>query len=71
MMDTVLKKLNLTADQINALFSTGQVGGYRGADVALKIANRYQLTLHEPFGRQLAEQGVLTKAEGRWLDDLD
>jgi hypothetical protein len=42
-----------------------------GVAVYDELCTRYGLDRSEPAGAQLAERGILTDAEGRWLDEED
>jgi hypothetical protein len=67
----VAQKLGLTLDELNSLYAVFPVGGFVGAVVAQELRARYGIDEDEPLGEALAERGVLTPAEGRWLDDRD
>lgn len=67
----VARKLGLSVDELNSLYSRLPVGGWVGATVAADLCNRFGLDELEPPGAQLAARGVLTEAEGIWLDDAD
>jgi hypothetical protein len=54
------------------MYSRGPVNGFTGLHVAGQLAERFGLDEGpgaSPQGRQLAEKGNLTWAEGRWLDE--
>jgi len=70
-MQSVLTKLHLTPDQLNALYVAPPVNGEVGSIVTANLAARYGLDPLEPLGAQLAALGILTDAEGLWLDDAD
>jgi hypothetical protein len=67
----IAQKLGLSLDELNSLYTTFPVGGCVGAVVAQELRARYGLDEDERLGEALAERGVLTEAEGRWLDDRD
>ena len=67
--DTILQKLDISADALNSMYATAPVGGFVGTEVARHLAERFDLDPSEPLGAQLAARGVLTEEEGAWLDD--
>jgi hypothetical protein len=73
MMHGILKKLGITIHEMEAMYSRGPVNGFTGLHVAGQLAERFGLDEGpgaSPQGKQLAEQGALTWAEGRWLDEV-
>lgn len=68
---TVCQKLDLTTSELNALYTNCLVDGHSGIDVAARLRERYQIDDDQPLGAGLVDLGVLTLAEGEWLDDVD
>lgn len=67
--DSVLAKLDITADQLNSMYAADPVNGFVGTQVAAEIAERFSIDASEPLGYQLAERGILTDEEAEYLDD--
>jgi hypothetical protein len=69
----VARKLGLDdTDALEALHAACPVGGFDGRAVAQSLRRHFAIPDDEPhLGRALAERGILTEAEGAWLDDRD
>jgi len=67
----IAQALGLTSAALEALASGAIVDAYDPRQVAEQVRTRFDLPADEPIDRELARRGVLTDAEGRWLDDVD
>lgn len=69
--EIICAKLNITIEQVISLYASDPFHGFSGHQVGNEINERFTLRPNEPMGYQLADLGVLTDAEGRWLDDVE
>ena len=68
-----LRKLNLSTAEFESLHTDCPVGGFDGIQVAHQICAQFGLDEApeaDGLGHQLAAKGILTKAEGDWVDDI-
>lgn len=70
-IEEIGRLLGLNTEQLESLFVACPVGGWAGHEVAAELCQRFGLEADEPLGKQLWAAGVLTQAQGRWLDDED
>lgn len=68
---TIARKLHIDTAALNALFSAAPVDGIDGRAVATMLRQVFHLDPVEPLGAELVAAGVLTEAEGAWLDDVE
>jgi hypothetical protein len=61
--------LDVDPDAVTALATQAPLGPYTPEGVAQHLRARFALPPDVPIGQELARRGVLTLAEGRWLDD--
>ena len=70
-IEEIGRLLGLDTEQLESLFVACPVAGWAGHEVAAELCQRFGLEADEPLGKQLWAAGVLTQAQGRWLDDED
>ncbi len=68
---TVARKLGLTRDDLELLYTLSPERGPEGRAIADRLRARYGIPFEAALGAELATRGVLTAAEGAWLDDAD
>jgi hypothetical protein len=68
---TVARKLGLSLDELRLLYTLSPEAGPEGRSVADRLRARYGVPFEAALGTELATRGVLTAAEGAWLDDAD
>jgi hypothetical protein len=68
---TVARKLGLSAEELALLYTLSPEVGPEGRSVADRLRAQHGVAFEEPLGQALAARGVLTAAEGSWLDDAD
>ncbi len=67
----VARKLDLSPEDLNTLYTLSPETGPEGRSIADRLCGRYGIPFEAALGAELAARGVLTAAEGAWLDDAD
>ena len=67
----VARKLGISLAELEMLYTLSPEAGPEGRSIADRLRGRYGIPFEAALGAELATRGVLTAAEGAWLDDAD